>query len=53
MKCTLSREESFLMHAKRHPIRLEYRAGCDADGALTALQVRGDRRLRGLRQSSA
>ena len=25
------------MHPKRHPIRLEYRAGCDADGRLTAL----------------
>ena len=46
VKCTLSREESFLIHAKRHPIRLEYWAGCDADGRLTALQVRGDRRLR-------
>jgi xanthine dehydrogenase molybdenum-binding subunit len=40
VKCTLSREESFLIHAKRHPIRLEYRAGCDADGVLTALRVR-------------
>jgi aldehyde oxidoreductase len=41
VKCTLSREESLLMHAKRHPIRLEYWAGCDADGRLTALRVRG------------
>jgi len=41
VKCTLSREESFLIHAKRHPIRLEYWAGCDADGRLTALKVRG------------
>ena len=41
VKCTLSREESFLIHAKRHPIRLEYWAGCDADGHLTALRVRG------------
>ena len=40
VKCTLSREESFLMHAKRHPVRLEYTAGCDADGRLTALRVR-------------
>jgi len=40
VKCTLSREESFLMHAKRHPIRMEYTAGCDADGHLTALRVR-------------
>ena len=41
VKCTLSREESFRMHAKRHPIELEYRAGCDADGRLTGLKVRG------------
>ena len=40
VKCTLSREESLRMHAKRHPIRLEYWAGCDADGHLTALKVR-------------
>ncbi len=41
VKCTLSREESFRMHAKRHPIELEYWAGCDADGRVTALKVRG------------
>ena len=41
VKCTLSREESFHIHAKRHPIRLEYWAGCDGDGQLTALRVRG------------
>lgn len=40
VKCTLSREESLLMHAKRHPIRLEYWAGCDDDGHLTAIKVR-------------
>ena len=40
VKCTLSREESLRMHAKRHPIRLEYWAGCDADGLLTAIKVR-------------
>jgi xanthine dehydrogenase molybdenum-binding subunit len=40
VKCTLSREESFRLHAKRHPIRLEYWAGCDADGKLTAVRVR-------------
>ena len=41
VKCVLSREESFRMHAKRHPIRLEYTAGCDVEGRLTALKVRG------------
>jgi xanthine dehydrogenase molybdenum-binding subunit len=40
VKCTLSREESLIMHAKRHPIRLEYWAGCDTDGRLTALRAR-------------
>ena len=40
VKCTLSREESFRLHAKRHPIRLEYWAGCDDDGKLTAVRVR-------------
>ena len=40
VKCTLSRDESFRMHAKRHPIRMEYEAGCDAQGHLTALRVR-------------
>ncbi len=41
VKCTLSREESLRMHAKRHPIHFEYWAGCDADGHLSALKVRG------------
>ncbi|MEO2114469.1 MAG: molybdopterin cofactor-binding domain-containing protein, partial [Acidimicrobiales bacterium] len=40
VRCTLSREESLLMHPKRHPIRMAYRAGCDADGRLTGLWVR-------------
>jgi aldehyde oxidoreductase len=40
VKCTLSREESFLMHPKRHPIRLDYIAACDEQGTLTALRVR-------------
>ncbi len=40
VRCTLSREESLLMHPKRHPIRMAYRAGCDDDGLLTGLWVR-------------
>jgi selenium-dependent xanthine dehydrogenase len=40
VKCSVSREESFRIHSKRHPIRLEYWAGCDADGLLTAVRVR-------------
>jgi aldehyde oxidoreductase len=40
VKCALSREESFLMHPKRHPIRMEYWAGCDHDGRLTSVKAR-------------
>jgi len=40
VKCTLSREESLLLHAKRHPIRIDAEIGCDADGLLTVLRVR-------------
>ncbi|MDR9450283.1 MAG: molybdopterin cofactor-binding domain-containing protein, partial [Acidimicrobiia bacterium] len=40
VKCTLTREQSLLIHAKRHPIRIEAIAGCDADGKLTALRAR-------------
>lgn len=40
VKCVLSREESLLMHAKRHPIRMHYEMACDAEGKLTALRVR-------------
>ncbi len=40
VKCTLSREESLLMHAKRHPIEMQYEVGCDANGKLTALRAR-------------
>ena len=40
VKCTLSREESFRIHAKRHPIEIEVWAGCDDEGKLTALRSR-------------
>lgn len=40
VKCTLSREESLLLHPKRHPIRMEYWAGCDAEGKLRAIRAR-------------
>ena len=40
VKATFSREESLLVHTKRHPIRMEYQAGCDADGKLVALHAR-------------
>src|SRR5919109_2228356 len=40
VKCTLSREESLFIHAKRHPVRVEAWAGCDDSGRLTALRTR-------------
>ncbi len=40
VRTTFSREESFLVHTKRHPIRMTYEIGCDANGGLTALRVR-------------
>ncbi len=40
VKTTFSREESFLVHTKRHPIQMAYEAACDAEGKLTALRVR-------------
>jgi aldehyde oxidoreductase len=40
VKCTVTREQSLLMHPKRHPMRLTYRAGCDAEGHLTAIEAR-------------
>lgn len=39
IKCTLSREESLLMHAKRHPIHMQYTVGCDSEGNLTAVRA--------------
>lgn len=40
VKCTLTREQSFHLHAKRHPIRMEIWAGCDPEGQLTAFKAR-------------
>jgi CO/xanthine dehydrogenase Mo-binding subunit/aerobic-type carbon monoxide dehydrogenase small subunit (CoxS/CutS family) len=40
VKCSFSREESLRVHPKRHPVRVEAWAGCDADGRLTALKAR-------------
>ncbi len=40
VKITFSREESFLVHTKRHPLRMNYEAACDAQGMLTALRMR-------------
>ena len=40
VRTTFSREESLLVHTKRHPIRMEYELGCDGAGRLTALRAR-------------
>ena len=40
VKCTVTRDQSHLIHAKRHPIRIEVWAGCDDEGRLTAYKAR-------------
>ncbi len=40
VKVVLTRPESFRLHPKRHPIELQYRVGCDAEGRLTAVRAR-------------
>ena len=35
VKVRLTRDESIIMHPKRHPIWMEYTIGCDDDGMLT------------------
>jgi xanthine dehydrogenase molybdenum-binding subunit len=40
VKLVLSREESVRLHPKRHPITMDYTAGCDAEGRLTAVKAR-------------
>jgi xanthine dehydrogenase molybdenum-binding subunit len=40
VKLVLDREESVRIHPKRHPLRLDYSAGCDASGRLTAVVAR-------------
>jgi xanthine dehydrogenase molybdenum-binding subunit len=40
VKLALSRRESIRMHPKRHPVRIELTAGCDAEGRLTAVRAR-------------
>jgi len=37
VKVKLSREESIRMHPKRHPVKMQLKIGCDAQGMLTAL----------------
>lgn len=39
VKMTLSREESFVAHGKRHPYKMQYKTGAKKDGTLVALKV--------------
>ncbi len=39
VRLTLNREESIRVHPKRHPIRMRYKVGCDAEGHLTAVEA--------------
>jgi selenium-dependent xanthine dehydrogenase len=40
VKAKLSRQDSMRMHSKRHPMKMEYKLGCDKDGKFTALYAR-------------
>ncbi|HVN47492.1 MAG TPA: xanthine dehydrogenase family protein molybdopterin-binding subunit, partial [Bacteroidota bacterium] len=40
VKATLTREESIRLHPKRHPIKMTYTVGCNANGKLTAVRAR-------------
>lgn len=40
VKVRLTRDESIMVHPKRHPIWMHYDLGCDADGMLTYVKVK-------------
>ena len=40
VKVVLTREQSILLHPKRHPLTMDYIVGCDAGGRLTAVRAR-------------
>ncbi|MGK5090217.1 selenium-dependent xanthine dehydrogenase [Bdellovibrionota bacterium FG-2] len=39
VRIALTRDESMLVHPKRHPIEMQYSVGCDAKGKLTAIKA--------------
>ncbi len=39
VKILLTRDESIIMHPKRHPMRMKYTLGCDKEGKLTVLKA--------------
>jgi len=40
VKVHLTRDESIIMHPKRHPVWMDYTLGCDKDGKLTFIKAR-------------
>ncbi len=40
VRVVLTREQSMLLHPKRHPLAMEYEVGCDPEGRLTAVRAR-------------
>jgi len=40
VKVTLTREESLIVHPKRHPMTMELTSGCDENGKLTGIKMR-------------
>lgn len=40
VKCTLTRDESFRLHPKRHAIKMHVKIACDAEGRITAVRSR-------------
>jgi selenium-dependent xanthine dehydrogenase len=40
VKLTLSREESFRVHPKRHPMEMDFTTACDEHGKITAVRAR-------------
>lgn len=39
VRVSLTRDESIIMHPKRHPMRMNYTVGCDNNGMLTVLKA--------------
>ena len=40
VRLVVNREESIRIHPKRHPLRMDYAVGCDAEGHLLAVRAR-------------
>ena len=40
VRTVLTREQSMLLHPKRHPLTMQYTVGCDGEGRLTAVRAR-------------